>query len=52
MSRLRVQRGSIRGSFTRALNDLKEEHAKQDEADKLTLGILWKRVDDRFQQLS
>lgn len=50
MSRLRIQRGSIRRSFTRAYNELKEAQDKNEEK-SVTNGI-WKRLEDRFQQLT
>lgn len=52
MSRLKTQRGSVRRSFTRAYNELKEELNKVDGADKTTCNILWKRLEDRFTQLT
>lgn len=50
MSRLRVQRGSVRRSFTMVFNELKEELARNE--DQPTINVLWKRLEDRFQQLS
>lgn len=49
MSGLRVQRGSIRRSFTRTLNELKDELAGNANAESVRM--LRKRLNDRFNQL-
>lgn len=50
MSRLKSQRGSIRRSFTRAYNELKEEMDK-DNSNAENIQMFRKRLEDRFHQL-
>lgn len=49
MSRMKIQRGAIRRSFNRAYNELKDETTKG--ADPASLSVLWRRLEDRYQQL-
>ncbi len=45
-----MQRGSVRRQFTRAYNELKAALDKEEE--KSLIEGLWKRLEDRFQQLA
>lgn len=51
MSKLRIQRGALRRLFTRTHNELKEE-AIQENEEKAAIATLWKRLEDRYQQLN
>lgn len=52
MSRLRIQRGSLRRNFTRAYNEFKEEKEKAGDENPDALRLFWRRLEDRYHQLT